>query len=224
MILKKADPSKVWIIDSDGELPKNFFMKFPVRGVVTYFYYAQDFYRESQYDPVPNTVVTIPPILTERLKKRAKPLEPIFFDLFFVGNYGLKQKKLPEWLEKLNEDGLRVAVQGKWPNRFGFRIFQRTERKKAYELFERSLSSVQISKEKYRNYSFLSPRIYETLAVGGFCFIEEGYVCQTPFSSVSNYIEFREKVLTLKEGFDRDFEPARTELIQKLEEIEGSLF
>ena len=220
-LLTRSEPEKTYIIDSDGELPLDFFEKHRNVNLLTYFLNHQ-FY--DSYTAAPKSIRTLPPTLTTAFETQLRPLADYNYDLFFIGNEGLKQPALMSWLQKLQEDGLKVGVQGKWSPRYAFDIYQRVDRQRAYRSFEKSLATLQLSKEKYSRYNFLSPRLYEAGIVGCVPFIEAGYSFASDFCRVESYVEFREKLRCLRDGYDRDFRTIREEQYQQLQTIEEQLF
>jgi len=218
-LLKKSEDSRTYVIDSDGELPIDFFNTY--NGNLLTFFLDHQFY--DKYETAPADIATIAPACVERFQKTSFALADKPIDIFFIGNEGLKQPRLSSWLNKAAEDQLEVAVQGKWKTNHSFQIYSRTDREIAYKQFEKTLATLQMSKPKYREFSFLSPRIYEAGIVGAVPLIESGYACASEFTSVDSYVEFREKLKCLREGYERDFKLIFDEQVEILEKIENNL-
>ena len=213
-----SDPESTYIIDSDGELPLNFFDNRPSH-LLTYFR-DHDFY--TAYTSSPLSIQTISPALTRHFSTSVRTIPEI--DLMFIGNEGLKDPTLGSWLHQLHEDHFKVCVQGKWNARYPFEILPRTARQQAYKNFENSLATLQLSKAKYQQYDFLSPRIYEAHICGLPVFTLPGSSASTTFLQVESYRELAEKLRCLRDGFARDYKVVIGEQKNKLAQLETTLY
>jgi hypothetical protein len=218
-LIEIAPAEKTYVIDSDGELPLNFFTKYPVR-LLTYF---ADLTFYAKYDTQPAVALTIPPTLVRHFSHPKETLHEADDDLVFIGNEGLKSPKLSSWLNGLAEQKLKVLVQGKWTPKHNFEILKREKRQEGFLRFGQCLATLQLSKEKYCAYQFLSPRIYEANLVGAVVFSEKGYLTSTQFTEVDGVRELTEKLKCLREGFARDFASIVKQQHSVLQEIEDRL-
>lgn len=218
-LLEHSPENRTHIIDSDGELPVNFFES--TSADLLTFFLDHSFY--SKYSPAPSKITTIAPALVESFAMSLPEVSSRKYDVFFIGNEGLKQPTLSSWLNQLSHDGLRVGVQGKWSPKYDFDVFSRTQRQDAYLQFDAALSTLQVSKAQYREFTFLSPRLYEAGICGIVPFIESGYSCSSPFCTVSSYIDLREKVKCLRDGYSRDYKLIREEQYSILSGIQSQL-
>lgn len=212
----KNKNTKPYVIDSDGELNSKFFNDYDCR-ILTYFN-NHEFY--TQYDKSLE-IQTVIPILSKNFKLSSKDRK-IESDLVFIGNEGLKSSKLSGWLQRLSEENFNVVVNGKWKsNAYTFKIYDRLHREQAYQELMKTLSVLQVSKEKYATYDFLSPRVYESLICGVVPFIDIGYTYSTKFTCVESYVDLREKLKCLREGYERDYDSILSQQIDRMKEIEN---
>lgn len=219
-LLNEAKNNNVYVLDSDGELPETFFDQNQNIKLLTYF---QDTSFYSNCNICRENIYTILPALASRFADEIKPLELNSADVFFIGNEGLKSPELSGILQNLAQDGLDIRVQGKWTPKYDFKIYSRTERKDAYLEFPKALSTLQISKQKYAEYSFLSPRVYEALVCGVVPFIDSKYKYGTDFCKISGYIDLREKLKSLREGYSRDYKLVFDEIKNNLQQVENDI-
>lgn len=170
----------VWVIDTDGMIKEEYNQVLSL--------YANPKYK---YPGNPKVERICPVLKEDILNGLSKELvEP---NLTFIGNEYFKVG-LNQMLEKIHDEtGINIITQGSW-NKHNYidHIVDRTDRVKGYRYLSNSACTLQISKLDYKNYDFLSPRIFESYILGTIIFGQNSF---TPrFSSFTGAVDLCEKI------------------------------
>lgn len=175
-IYKKCK-DKCYIIDTDAMINE------PYENIITLFL--------NSYDYESKNVIKMCPVLKEDFEFINNPK---LKRLTYIGNEYFKEGLI----DVFNGLQIPIFVQGKWNyHEKIFSIINRCDRYLGYMTLEDSLCSLQISKQVYATYDFLSPRIFESLLLGTIIFGKNSFMPK--FSKFNTIEELNEKIKFLSE-------------------------
>lgn len=120
--------------------------------------------------------------------------------LTFIGNMYGKKDLYPMLFDTYNNyKQLDIVLHGKWNTDTWYKVIKRQQRILGYNSLMMSIATINMSKEIYHTYDFMSPRIFEAMLLNTICFSTNSFVPK--FYHPTDGIALSEKLKFLYEQY-----------------------